>query len=168
LDGECRFDAFIVLPTAAESMAQSGQRLASGSLETWGQASNVLAELADAGVDPESIVLLGLSRVFAGAPSQVSGFELPILEAGEPICCSSRSLAAEIGRSTDGNSNLEEALQQRLSAQQAERVATYVQQGKIVITVRLSKRGEERRVGLILLKRSSTPIEVHDLASSRW
>jgi hypothetical protein len=146
-------------------MTESANRLAIGAVETWEPALRALVGCAHAGVSSARVIFIALSSVFNQPGACGRTFELPFSEAGERVRCNSRFLAGWFDREALGRLRFEEALRAWLSPRQAERSARYVRQRKIVIAVHLRKPDEERTVGLILLKSSSTPVEFLDLAS---
>jgi hypothetical protein len=145
-------------------------RIAIGSFQSWDVARRVLNELIQTGIAEESIILLGLSTVFLSRPADNIPVpvvvELPAFELGEPVCCTTRSVAAKMAaRKNGGGSTLERSLGCCLLPRQSERVATYVKQRRIVMGILMSKGEDERRACLTLLSSSSTPVEIHDLVS---
>ena len=147
----------------AENMTESANRLAIGAFETWEPAMRALVGCARAGVSSARVIFIALSSVFNESGARWRTFELPFSEAGERVLCNSRFLAEWFDREALGKIRFEEALRARLSPRQAERSVSYVRQRKIVIAVHLRKPDEERTVGLILLKSSSTPVEFLDV-----
>ena len=150
-------------------MSQSSGRLAIGSFQAWELALRVLADLLRSGIAPESAIYLALSSVFSTRPTNAVAMhdivELAFHELGEQVCCSAGPLATEIALgASERTPTLEHSLSCWLSPRQAERVASYVRQRKIVMGVRLTKGEHERPVCLTLLSASCTPVEVHDLA----
>ena len=146
-------------------------RIVIGSFQSWDVVLRVLNELIQTGSAQESIILLGLSTVFlsrlADSIPMPNVVELPAFELGEPVFCTTRAVAAKMAARKNGaGSTLEWSLSCCLLPRQAERVATYVKQGKIVMGILLSKGEDERRACLTLLSSSSTPVEIHDLVSA--
>ena len=149
-------------------MSQSSGRLAIGSFQAWEPALRVLADLLQSGIAAESAIVLALSGVFSTRPANPDAMrdivELAFHELGERVCCSAGPLATEIARRAgDRTPTLERSLSCWLSPRQAERVASYVRQRKIVMGVQLTKGDHERPVCLTLLGASCTPVEVHDV-----
>jgi hypothetical protein len=144
-------------------MSESANRLAIGAFETWEQAVHAVVDCGRAGIGSARVIFIALSSVFNEAGACGRTFELSFSEAGERVRCNSRFLAGQFGSKALGRIRFEEALRAWLAPRQAERIGGYVRQGKIVIAVRLRKPGEERSVGLVLLRSSSTPVEFHDL-----
>lgn len=144
-------------------MSKSANRLALGAFETWEQAARALVDCGRAGIGSARVIFIALSSMFNEAGACGRSFELPFSEAGERVRCNSRFLARQFGSEALGRIRFEEALRAWLAPRQAARIADYVRQRKIVIAVRLRKSGDERSVGLVLLRSSSTPVEFHDL-----
>jgi len=144
-------------------MAESANQLAIGAFETWEPALPALVDCARAGVGSARVMFIALSSVFNESGACWRTFELPFSEVGERVCCTSRFLAGRFDRKALGRIRFEEALRAWLAPRQAERSVSYVRQRKIVIAVLLRTPEEERLVGLILLKSSSTPVEFHDV-----
>ena len=122
-----------------------------------------LVGCARAGVSSARVIFIALSSVFNESGARWRTFELPFSEADERVRCNSLFLARQLGSEALGRIRFEEALRAWLPPRQAVRIVDYVRQRKIVIAVRLRKPGEERSVGLVLLRSSSTPVEFHDL-----
>ena len=87
-------------------MLLSPGRIAIGSFQTWDVAHRVLNELIQTGIAQESVILLGLSTVFlsrpAGSTPMPDVVELPAFEQGEPVCCTTRSIAAKMAARKNG------------------------------------------------------------------
>lgn len=144
-------------------MSESVNRLALGAFATWEQALRAVVDCGRAGIGSARVIFIALSSVFNEAGACERTFELPFSEAGERVRCNSLFLVQQFGNGALGRMRFEEAGRAWLSPRQAERIVGYVRQRKIVIAVRLRKPGEERAVGLVLLRSSSTPVEFHDL-----
>ena len=144
-------------------MLEPANQLAIGAFETWEPALPALVDCARAGVGSSRVMFIALSSVFNKSGACGRTFELPFSEVGERVCCTSRFLAGRFDRKALGRIRFEEALRAWLAPRQAERSVSYVRQRKIVIAVILRTPEEERLVGLILLKSSSTPVEFHDV-----
>ena len=135
-------------------------RLAIGAFETWEPALRVLVDCARAGVGSGRVIFIALASVFNKSGACGRTFELPFSEVGERVCCNSRFLAGRLDREALGRIRFEEALRKWLAPRQAERSVSHVRQRKIVTAVLLRTLEEERSVGLILLKSSSTAVRV--------
>ena len=142
-------------------------RLAIGSFDGWDVASEVAAELGRLGFGPEKIFCLALLSILLSKPKHVAlpdFVELSSSEGDEPVFCSPPPVAAKLtARSDGGGRPLEELLGNWLLPRQAERIASYVSGGRIVLGVLLAKGEDERSACLALLAQSATPVEIHDL-----
>jgi hypothetical protein len=144
-------------------MSESADRLAFGAFETWTQAMSALVGCGRADVGSARVIFIALSSVFSEPGGWERTYELPFSESGEGVRCSSRFLAGQFGKGAPSRHRIGEALRAWLPARQAERIAGYISQRKIVIAVCLRKPEEERAVGLALLQSSAAPVEFHDL-----
>ena len=150
-------------------MHQLASRMAIGSFQAWDVALRVFVELMQTGLVRDRIFFLALLSIFLtrsedGIP--VPDFvELPTSELGDPVSCSAGPVAAKLAaRTNGGGATLEQSLGCCLLPRQAERIASYVRQRKIVMGILFSKGEDERRACLTLLASSATPVEIHDLA----
>lgn len=151
-------------------MLLSPGRIAIGSFHSWEVAHRVFKELIQTGIAQERVILLGLLTVFMSRPADSIAIpdvvKLPDLERGGPVCCSARAVAAKMAsRENGGGSTLDRSLGCCFLPRQSQRIATYVEQGKIVMGILLSNGEDERRACITLLSGSSTPVETHDLVS---
>ena len=142
-------------------------RLAVGSFDGWDVAFKVANELTRLGFGSERIFYLALLSILRNKPQDLAlpdFVELSSSEGDEPVSCSPPLVAAKLAaRSNGGGRPLEELLGNWLLPRQAERIATYVNQGRIVLGVFLAKGEDERSACLALLAHSASPVEIHDL-----
>lgn len=133
-------------------------------------ASEVATELGRLGFGSEKIFCLASHSILLSKPKHValSDFvELQSSEGDEPFSCSPPPVAAKLAaRSNGGGKPLAELLDNWLLPRQAQRIASYVTQRRIVLGVLLAKGEDERSACLALLAHSATPVEVHDLVSA--
>lgn len=148
-------------------ISQLPSRLAVGSFHGWDVASKVANELTRLGFGSEKILCLALLSILRNKPEDVAlpdFVELSSSEGDEPVFCNPAPVAAKLSaRSNGGGRPLEELLGNWLLPRQAERIASYVMQRKIVIGVFLAKGEDERSACLALLAHSASPVEIHDL-----
>jgi hypothetical protein len=148
-------------------ISQLPSRLAVGSFAAWDRASQVANELGRLGFGSEKIFCLALLSILRNKPEDVAlpdFVELSSSEGDEPVFCSPAPVAAKLAaKSNGGGRPLEELLRNWLLPRQAERIASYVNQRKIVLGIFLAKGDDERSACLALLAYSAAPVEIHDL-----
>lgn len=142
-------------------------RLAVGSFDGWERASQIATELTRLGHSSNTVLCLALLSILLSKPEDVAlpdFVELPNSEGDEPVSCSPPSVAAKLtAGSNGGGRTLEELLGNWLLPRQAQRIASYVKQRRIVMGVFLAKGEDERSACLALLAHSASPVEIHDL-----
>ena len=147
-------------------------RFAVGSFDSWLQLRNALEDSRLRGRALGSINCLALERVFAGERIATS-FQEPVTvqklafpESREMICCTSGALAdCLFDRLRSGSRSLEDALGHWLVPRHAAHFQAAVQDGKILLWIRLTDADDERRAYQSLLANSSNSVGVHDLGA---
>ncbi len=147
-------------------------RFAVGSFDAWLQLRDALEDLRRRGLALESFNCVALERVFAGkttiAPSQepVRIEALAFPESREPVCCTSGALAdCLFDRLRSGARSLKDALGHWLVPRHATHFHEAVEDGKILLWIRLADADDERRAYQSLLANSSNSVGVHDLVA---
>lgn len=145
-------------------------RFAVGTFATWPQLRDALQDVRLGGLAFDRFNCLALERVFAGktivAPSQqpVDVQKLAFPDNAEAIGCTSGPLADRLAeRLRSGAPSLKEALGHWLVPRHAARFQEAVEDGKILLWIRLSDADDERRACQSLLANSSNSVGVHDL-----
>jgi hypothetical protein len=114
-----------------------------------------------------TVLCLALLSILLSKPEDVAlpdFVELPNSKGDEPIFCSPASVAVKLTAGSNGRGRaLEELLGNWLLPRQAQRIASYVKQRRIVMGVFLAKGEDERSACLALLAHSASPVEIHDL-----
>ena len=145
-------------------------RFAVGTFDCWQQLRNALYDLRLRGQVLDSLNCLAVRRVFAGrtiiAPSQqpVVIEELAFPDNGELLGCTSGPLADCLAdRLGSGARSLKDALASWLLPRHAGHFQRVVEDGKILLWIRLADADDERRAYQCLFAHSSNSVGVHDL-----
>jgi hypothetical protein len=145
-------------------------RFAVGTFDSWQQLCDALYDLRFRGLVLDSFNCLAVRRVFAGgtiiAPSHepVVIEELAFPDNGELLGCTSGPLADCLAdRLGSGARSLKDALASWLLPRHAGHLQRAVEDGKILLWIRLVDAEDERRACQWLLATSSNSVGVHDL-----
>jgi hypothetical protein len=137
--------------------------LAVGTFDTWQQLRSTLYDPSLRGLALDSFNCLALQRIFALSEQTVSIQELAFPNNSGMVCCTSGPLADHLAKRLRlGAPTLRDALCHWLVPRHAAHFEKTVEGGKILLWIRLTDDGEERRVCKGLLANSSDSVGVHD------
>ena len=146
-------------------------RFAVGTFDSWSQVREALRDLRARGLILDRFNCLALERLFPGKtiiapdhePVAVQTLQFP--SSSERIACTSGPLAnCLMERLASGAPNLKHALGLWLIPRHAAHFQDAVQEGRILLWIRVADADDERRAYQGLLAHSSNSVGVHDLA----
>lgn len=145
-------------------------RFAVGTFDTWSQLRNALSDLRVRGLVLDSFNCLALKRLFSGKTIVAPDHEpvvvqaMPFPDNSELIACTSGPLAnCLMERLSSGASSLKQALSLWLIPRHAAHFENAIQEGRILLWIRIADADDERRAYQSLLAHSSISVGVHDL-----
>jgi hypothetical protein len=146
-------------------------RFAVGTFDSWQQLRNALYDLRLRGLVLDSLNCLAARRVFAGkliarSRELVVIEELAFPDNGELLGCTSGPLADCLAdRLGSGARSLKDALASWLLPRHAGHFQRVVEDGKILLWIRLADGDDERQAYQCLFAHSSNAVGVHDLCA---
>lgn len=137
-------------------------RFAVAAVNTWTDAQNAIDELRDGSKPLQDISYLGLRTKLQALPIQIlTDLAFPH---GRQVVCSAGHIADQLAaRVVNGAPTLQAALCTWLIPRHAEQIQRTIDEGKIVIWVRLDNADDERRAYRALLAAGCGSVGVHDL-----